>query len=249
MNGLIKEINELGIISGDCILIHSNIVKLLRKFDSKDKRIDFIDKFIESLLRKVGPLGTLVFPVFTFSFSNKGYASFKDLECETGILSKRVLLLNDGARSFSPVYSFTSIGNLSKSINSASDLTPFRPNSVFDILEKANSKILIINVSDNNSLTYVHYVESQIDIPYRKYKKFTGKIETISGQINTYTELFVRSNNNIKTDISDLQYYLEKSKIYNCTDNTRIISMKEYKRECLNLLDLKKYSMFRKITN
>tara|TARA_B100000161_G_C33547033_1_gene413549 strand:- start:159 stop:911 length:753 start_codon:yes stop_codon:yes gene_type:complete len=247
MINLNSEISQIDIKKNDTVLIHSNLLKLVRESGSREKGSLIIENFIDYLLEIIGINGTLIFPTFTFSFSNKGITSYKNKDCETGILCKKALLRNKGLRSYSPVYSFTSIGRLSRKINSFIDLKPFRENSIFNLLEKNNCKILLINLNDNDGLTYVHYVEAMLDVPYRKFKIFKGKIENKNNIEETYTELFVRNNNTIKTDISDLQNYLLKKNLYNVSENMRLISMQRYRRECLELLDLRKYEMFRKI--
>ena len=139
------------------------------------------------------------------------------------------------------------MGNLSQEINHFKDLKPFRKNSIFNLLENNECKILLINLNDNNGLTYVHYVEANQLVPYRKYKIFSGNIETNSGIIKANTELYVRNNRSVVTDISTLQTYIEENNMYLKSENMRLIKMKNYKNICLEFLKLEKYNMFRKL--
>ena len=75
MNNLV--INELsekweksGINKGDVVLLHSNIKRLLLDFKSRGVKLE-IRLIIESFLDSLGPEGTLILPLFNFSFTKQ----------------------------------------------------------------------------------------------------------------------------------------------------------------------------------
>ena len=60
-------LNELNIISGDKILVSSNIMNLLILLKKYNEKFD-PNKIIDSLIEKVSPDGTLMFPTFNWDF-------------------------------------------------------------------------------------------------------------------------------------------------------------------------------------
>ena len=58
--GFRKYFEKINIIPGDKILVHSNILNVLIKFKKKNKKFD-ADLIIDSLIKKVGPNGTIMF--------------------------------------------------------------------------------------------------------------------------------------------------------------------------------------------
>jgi aminoglycoside 3-N-acetyltransferase len=55
-------------------------------------------------------------------------------------------------------------------------------------------KIAVLDLPDQNSMTFYHHVEEMHEVDYRYHKKFTGGYTGISGNIETKTYgLFVRN--------------------------------------------------------
>lgn len=239
-------LQNLNIEHGDIVLVHSDLRRLMRRVRLRSDRQMVSKNLVAELEHQLGPEGTLVFPVFTFDFCKTGRVSHLDQDCETGYLAKYVLNRNSGARSFSPVYSFTAIGKYSDQINSMVDLDPFcSKSSVFSLLESLGCKLLVIGLEDNNALTYVHYVERMHSVPYRIDKSFDGIVKRADGSyLECSTRLFVRRDSHVETDISLLQKLLINEGKYQCFGDARSISMSDYHSCASNLLMAKKYEFF-----
>ena len=55
--------DKINITSCDKILVHSNILKILIKLKKKNKKFN-ANLIIDSLINKVGPNGTIIFPTY-----------------------------------------------------------------------------------------------------------------------------------------------------------------------------------------
>ena len=64
--------DKININSGDKILVHSNILKILIKLKKKNKKFN-ANLIIDSLINKVGPNGTVIFATYNWDFC-KGIA-------------------------------------------------------------------------------------------------------------------------------------------------------------------------------
>jgi aminoglycoside 3-N-acetyltransferase len=64
INKLFEKIN---IFKGDKLLVCSSILKLLIKYKNKNKKF-VTNIIIDSLIKKIGPKGTLLFPTFNYAF-------------------------------------------------------------------------------------------------------------------------------------------------------------------------------------
>ncbi len=65
--------------------------------------------------------------------------------------------------------------------------------SPFAILRELNGKIAVLDLPDQNTMTFYHYVEEMYGVPYRYMKTFTGEYTGSNGktEVRTYG-LFVR---------------------------------------------------------
>ena len=61
--------DKINVIPGDKILVHSNILTILIKFKEKNKKFN-ADLIIDSLIKKVGPKGTIIFAAYNWEFCN-----------------------------------------------------------------------------------------------------------------------------------------------------------------------------------
>jgi aminoglycoside 3-N-acetyltransferase len=66
--------------------------------------------------------------------------------------------------------------------------------SPFAIIREMNGKIAILNLPDQNSMTFYHHVEEMHEVDYRYHKNFTGNYTDESGNTESKTYgLFVRN--------------------------------------------------------
>ncbi len=65
--------------------------------------------------------------------------------------------------------------------------------SPFGILHRLGGKIGVLDLPDNSSMTFYHYVEESLDVSYRYHKIFTGQyIDEAGHEVTQSFGLFVR---------------------------------------------------------
>jgi len=114
---------------------------------------------------------TILIPSFTLNNFPKTNIFNKNINLnETGILEEIACKNFRFYRTNCPLYSFIVLGNNELFINIYPE-TSLGKNSVFDICEKYNAKLIGLGT---NSFTQFHKYESDNNVPYRFYKKFKG---------------------------------------------------------------------------
>jgi aminoglycoside 3-N-acetyltransferase len=149
-------------------------------------------QYLFELIDSMG-VPTLCVPTFTFSFCNGQDYDVHRSSSRMGALNEYIRRLPGAIRSVDPLMSSALIGANPDLVNSVGK-SSIGSDSTFDKLHKRGRgvKFLFFGTTVSECFTYTHYVEEQIQVPYRYERKFTGCI--CSGERSwqdTYT-LFVR---------------------------------------------------------
>ncbi len=208
MKKVVKKIAEIWsnyhIYDGDTLLIHSSLKRLLKNL-SQELREDITSlDILESFIFILGKKGTLVLPLFNFDFNNGVTFDLKNSPSHMGKLTEEARLYEGSSRTCHPVYSFASIGYNSKKFEKIDNYSGYGKDSPFDMLKKLDSKIGIIDLEDQNSMTSYHYVEEMNNVTYRYHKEFTGKYidRNCIESIKSYS-IFVRKlTEDVETDVN-----------------------------------------------
>lgn len=192
-----------GIQQGDLVLVHSNIRRTLRsalKAGSPVTPEDILQSFIEA----VGPQGTLMFPLFNFDFTSGSLFDIRSTPSQMGSLSECARLHRSAVRTGHPVYSFSVMGRHSEAFAGIDNIQAYGAESPFAQLRKLNGKISVLDLEDQNSMTFYHHVEQVKEVPYRYSKLFRAAYVDASGKSSTRDyEIFVRDlDNGVLTDVN-----------------------------------------------
>lgn len=179
--------------SGDNLIIHSNSAGLFQFSNSRNYSI--IDNFIKIILKKIGPKGTLLIPVYNYQFTQKRKYSI-NYPSEVGKIGNYLLKNNIKNRTHEPIFNHIVFGKLKKKFFEAELFDCFGLNSSYDLMKKYNFKIICFCCTPNN-ITFLHYIEQMCKVSYRYRKKFKG---------------FLVKKNNKKEKIT-LEYYVGKKSI------------------------------------
>ncbi len=123
--------------------------------------------------------------------------------------------------------------------------------SVFHILHQLDGKILVIGLPWQQSMTFVHYVEEQLQIPYRYFKAFPGRYRDATGEISEREYfLYVRNEEmGVETYVHDAErHFLEEGLAIEVTAlNTRftIVSARTLYDETIEQLRRNPYFLHR----
>lgn len=210
---LSKHFDSLKIKNTDNLFLHTNIAGITQYLRSKNKSCNL---FFKLLKKKIGANGSIIIPTYNYNFAKTGTFDFKNCKSDVGYFTNYLLKKNLSKRTLDPIFSHLLFGK--KFINKKSffnkiNTNAFGNDSIFKFLENNKFKIICFCCSPDR-ITYLHYIEQQLKIPYRYKKIFKGNF----------------FHKNKKKEIS-YHYYVGKKKVN--------YSIKE--KKILKLLDPNKF--------
>lgn len=198
----------MGICKGDTLQVSSSFLRILLLYKKKNKDFSF-QNFLKFLKKFIGNEGTILLPAFNWDFCKKIPFDANTTLSQTGALSNYALKDKEFVRTKNPIYSFLVYGKNSNYIKSLKHFSCFNTNSPFGYLLENNGKILFIDVDYKKALTLVHVAEEEVNVEYRYFKLFSGKIKKNNLFNNSTYKMFVRDisdkrNTKISTKLDDL---------------------------------------------
>lgn len=184
--------SKSGLLAGDTFLLHSNLRRLILEFKRKKIEIS-IDIIIESFLSAIGKSGTILVPLFNFDFINNFFFSILSTPSQMGVFTEQFRNKYAYCRTGHPVYSFGVFGKNSKFFENIDNFSAYGEKSPFGILKRLNGKIAILDLDDQNSMTFYHHIEEINNVHWRYHKDFEGLYEEKNGKkMNKKYSIFVR---------------------------------------------------------
>lgn len=187
MDEMIAEWRECGVAKGDMLLLHSSIRRTLQRHTATPETV------LESFLSAIGSTGTLILPLFNFDFTKGVPFDIKTTLSQMGALTEAGRNHPLAIRTGHPIYSFAVIGAKRHLFETVCNESGYADDSPFGILRHNGGKIAVLDLPDQNSMTYYHHVEEVCGIDYRYFKNFTGPYRGIDQDMVQRTfRLFVR---------------------------------------------------------
>lgn len=201
-------VNYLNIENNDVVLISSDLTKLAKlKIEGEAFNVQ---RFLDSFKTKLSE-GTILIPCFTDDLKNGDVFDHTLSKPTTGALSNKTLRDKSFKRSRDPLHSFLIWGRDQEQLISIENESSLGKGSVFDFLNKVNAKFLFIDVSFQDSFTFVHYIEEVLNVNYRKPYYLSIKYQNSKKEEGLKKILFYTRKKGVLTD---LQVY-EKSVVDN----------------------------------
>lgn len=193
MNSLVNEWRKSGVNEGDTVLLHSSIKRTFRRYLDLGVRLTPED-ILNSFLEAVGESGTLILPLFNFDFTKNVDFDIRTTPSHMGVLTEAARKHPLAERTGHPIYSFAVIGAKSHKFKDINNFSGYGTDSPFAILHELGGKIAVLDLPDQNSMTFYHYVEEMHEVDYRYHKKFQGNYIDKLGNIELREYgLFVRN--------------------------------------------------------
>ena len=219
MEGFKKIAKKLDISLGDILCVSSDIKKLLyvayvEGFNTKKKQNEIFDSLINELQGAVGTEGTLLFPIFTWTFCKNKEFDIRKTKGETGTLANWILENRpDFVRTKHPMYSFMVWGKYAEQLRNMDNQDAWGEASIFQFLKEKKGKQLLFDIDANQGLTFCHYVEQCADVPYRHPKYFFGNYIDEKGkkEFRMYS-MYVRDIN-VKMEVGVKNSYLIEKEV------------------------------------
>jgi aminoglycoside 3-N-acetyltransferase len=192
VGSLSDEWRKSGVKNGDMLLLHSSTGRTLRKL----KKLGFtpdIQTILDSFLEALGASGTLLLPLFNFDFASGVPFDIRTTASHMGALTEAARTRAGSVRTGHPIYSFAVLGNKREEFQGVNNFSGYGADSPFAMLHKAGGKIAVLDLPDQNSMTFYHYVEESMSVDYRFHKRFSGQYTDFEGNASARTYgLFVR---------------------------------------------------------
>lgn len=172
---------------GAVLLVHSSTSRILKQFGMTPNSL------LRAFLDALGPDGTLLLPLFNFNFTSGIPFDLRSTKSQMGALTEAGRNWPDLIRTGHPVYGFAAIGRRAGEFRNIDNYSGYGDNSPFALLHAMDGQIAVMDLPDQNSMTFYHYVEEQMQVPYRHNKDFSGQYTDIYGHtsLRTYS-IFVR---------------------------------------------------------
>lgn len=181
-----------GIGAGDTVLIHSSLKRTLHRLLKQKLRVTSTN-IADSFRHAAGPDGTVLFPLFSWDFSNGPPFDVRTSPSQMGGLTEAARLHRRSVRTGHPIYSFAVIGARSHEFRDMMNFSGYGADSCFAKLREMNGKIAVLDLPDQSSMTFYHHIEEMHEVPYRYHKTFCGDYTDWSGNTSAREfGLFVR---------------------------------------------------------
>lgn len=199
VQSLVQQFHDLGIRSGDVLLVHASM-RSLGKLDGG------AETFIDALLHTLGAQGTLLLPALSYETVTPDNPYFD--VCHTpscvGALTEYFRMRAGTKRSINPTHSVCAVGALMDKLldGHEHDITPCGENSPFHKLPRYNGRILFVGcgLSPNTSIhaieelvvppyLYDEYVEYEITDSKNRVSKHRMKPHNFRGWVQRYDRL------------------------------------------------------------
>lgn len=181
-----------GVKPGDVLLVHSNIKRTLVNARRQGIKLS-PDDILDSFLLALGEKGTLLIPLFNFDFPEKKFFDIRKTPSQMGALTEAARNREGVVRTGHPIYSFAVLGGKKHEFLDIDNESGYGEDSPFGMLHRLHGKVASLDLEDQNSMTFYHYVEECKKVDYRFFKSFKGDYIDIDGNVSEKTyNLFVR---------------------------------------------------------
>nr|WP_305777812.1 AAC(3) family N-acetyltransferase [Pseudomonas sp. Hg5Tf] len=215
VEALAADWRSAGVEHGDTLLVHSSLSRTLRKVVKMGGGAD-PSIVVRSFLHALGEEGTLIAPLFNFEFTQGVPFDIRESKSAMGSFTEAVRKWPGAVRTGHPIYSFAAVGKNAQLFSGVENFSGYGADSPFAIIHKLGGKIGVIDLPDQHSMTFYHYVEEANNAPYRYHKTFTGDYTGLDGMTNQKTfGLFVRDiENGVLTKVDPMGEILWKKGLY-----------------------------------
>lgn len=202
---------SIGLKKDDVIFISSDMNTMAKKCKGENERLD-INAIIETLQNEVSE-GTIIVPAYTDHLLDGDTFDWKRARPTTGSFSNKVQRRKDFVRTKDPLHSVFVWGKHTDQILEFQDDSTFGENSIFHFLRVKNAKFIFIDIHIQDCFTYIHYVEEQNKVNYRKYYEYNINCNYPEGQ-KTRKVKFYSKKLGVASDIRLLHEVLVQKDVY-----------------------------------
>jgi aminoglycoside 3-N-acetyltransferase len=163
---------RLGVSPGDTVQLMADVTRLALLF--RRARVPFAPAdLLDAFADAVGPSGHVLVPTYTFDLENGAAFDVRRTGSISGALALVALSHPRFVRTPHPLHSFAVCGAQAAALGASAEAGSFGPRSPFAFLREHRARLIAIDLRLDDALTYVHYVEEQVGVPYRRHRTLT----------------------------------------------------------------------------
>lgn len=189
---------QSGVESGDCLMLHTSLRRTLSSEVARSNDLGPSD-VLRSFLDVLGPKGTLIVPLFNFGFCDGDPFDIRSTQSNMGAFTECARLWPGAVRTGHPVYSFAVLGFHAPEFLGVDNESAFGPDSPFAHLLRLNGKVGALDLEENDSMTFHHFVEESCGAVYRYLKPFSAEYTNAKGE--TCTKRYLINVRNIEMGV------------------------------------------------
>ncbi len=194
-------LDALGIVAGDRLAIHSRLLA----FGDLEGGAAAI---AELLQQRVGKGGSLIVPSYTFDAALPYDPRTRPGEA-TGALSELIRRLPAARRSRCPIHNHAGIGPAAALLDHSDPGCSLGPESDFDLMYRANFKLLLLGCGFSEACTYLHHMEAMMAVPYRSWLTLERRVVDQTGAARMVpVRYFARTEPDLVTDFEPVRLRL-----------------------------------------
>ncbi len=225
---IVKALLNVGVKQGDSILVHSNI-GFFGVAKNAEKKEDYYKLFKEAIFEVIGEAGTLVVPTFTYSFLKKEVFDYNKTPSLCGFFSEMVREDIESLRSEDANFSVAAIGGKAEFFTSNLSVYSFGKDSFWDRFFKKKGKIC--NFNFDAASTFIHYVERELGVSYRRDIPICGKV-ILNGETEERVFYHFSRDVNKLGDIPDYSKFAKKAQ------DSNFVKLANLGRGQINLIEV-----------
>lgn len=168
-----KALRGVGLKRGDIVFSHSN-VGYFGEPEAGLSQENLKDTILDPILKLIGPEGTFVVPTFTYSFTKGEVFDVANTRSLCGVLTEIVRKSPGACRSEDPIFSVAAVGARAGELTRDIPVECFGKDSFWDRFYQADG--IVMNMNFGAPVTFLHYVEKSLSVPYRYDKLFIGMV-------------------------------------------------------------------------
>ena len=164
----------VGAQPGDIIFSHVSLGKLGLARGCRSTQASCL-LLLKGIHQVIGDEGTFITPTFSYSFTKGENFDPETTPSTIGAFSEFFRTKGGVKRSIDPLFSVAGEGPMAEVLFKTLPLTSFGAGCLYDRLMQNNA--IVVNFGlPIEFLTFLHFVEGQLGVPYRYNKMFSGKI-------------------------------------------------------------------------
>lgn len=176
---ILNALKEVDADKCDVLLLHTAMEfgALSREIKRRE-----LNEIMYDLIKQLG-VNTLVFPTFSFSFANKEDYDVRQSKSKMGMLNEYIRKQDEAVRSLDPLMSVCVVGE-NQELAQVSGDSSLGEGGFFDRLHHtSNARIAFLGVDEIICNTHLHYVEEQLQVPYRYHLSMNGNVIDYDGNV------------------------------------------------------------------